>query len=325
MEDFAMRQLRIATFAAAVGLAGIACSGDGPSSPSTTGTIVGTVQDDAFSPVVGATVRLRNSGGTSNLRTDVTDANGAYSFSNLDPGDYDVNVAVPGTYVLDGQVNPIPKTVQAGVVATADFRLRLLAGSIQGVVADTSGTPVQGATAALRAPGTTVDVMTRTTDAAGNYSFARVAKGDWDVFLRVAVGTRVEGGNPARVTVTDGNSSSLNFSTSPITATVSFATDVMGVFNAYCNNCHTAGGAPAQLNLDPGAAYANTVNVPATELNSMNRIEPGDPDNSYLINKLQNTHVSVGGSGSFMPPSGTLPQATIDLMRTWVTEGALNN
>lgn len=325
MEDIDMRQLRIAIFAVAVGFAGIACSGDSPSSPSTTGTIVGDIQDDAFNPVVGATVRLRTSGSTNNLRTDVTDANGAFSFANIDPGDYDVSVALPTAYVLDGQANPVAKTVQAGVVSTADFRLRLLAGSIQGMVADTSGAPIQGATAALRAPGTTANVMTRTTDASGNYAFARVAEGDWDVFLGVAVGTRVEGNNPARVTVTDGNSSSLNFSTSPITATVSFATDVMGVFNAHCNNCHTAGGAPAQLNLDPGSAYANTVDVPATELNSMDRIEPGDPDGSYLINKLQNTHVSVGGSGSFMPPSGTLPQAEIDLMRTWVTEGALNN
>jgi len=320
-----MRLHYSALIIAAIALTGIGCSGDSPSSPSTTGTIIGSVEDDVFSSVAGATVRLRNRGATNNLRTDVTDANGAFSFSNVQPGDYDVNIAVPSTYVLAGQVNPVAKTIQAGIVATADFRLRLLAGSIDGVVADTSSAPIQGATAALRAPGTTTDVMTRTTDAGGNYSFARVAEGDWDVFLSVAIGTQVEGSNPARVAVTDGSASSANFSTSPITATVSFATDVMGIFNASCNNCHTAGGPPAQLSLDPGVAYAQIVDVPSTELASMDRIEPGDPDDSYLVNKLQNTHLSVGGSGSVMPPSGGLPQASINLLRTWVSEGALNN
>lgn len=321
-----MRHGHIALLIAALGLTGIACSGDSPSGPSsTTGTIVGAVDDDAFNPVVGATVRLRNRGATNNLRTDVTDANGAFSFANVQPGDYDVNIAVPSSYELDGQTNPVPKTVQAGLVATADFTLRLRAGTISGVVADTSGAPVAGATAAVRAPGSATDVMTRTTNASGSYSFARVAEGDWDVSLTVAPGTQVEGSNPLRVTVTDGGTTSANFSTSPVTTTVSFATDVMGVFNASCNNCHTAGGPPAQLNLDPGVAYANIVNVPATELGSMDRIEPGDPDDSYLINKLQNTHVSVGGSGSVMPPSGALPQAQINLMRTWVSEGALDN
>jgi hypothetical protein len=320
-----MRQRHIVLLIAAIGLTGIACSGDGPASPSTTGTIVGSVDDDVFNPVAGATVRLRNRGSSSNLRSDVTDANGGFSFSNVEPGDYDVNIAVPSAYVLAGQVNPVGKTVQAGIVASADFRLRLLAGVVDGVVADTSGAPVQGATAALRAPGTTTDVMTRTTDAGGNYSFARVAEGDWDIRLTVAPGTQVEGSNPIRVSVTDGSTSSANFSTSPITTTVTFSTDVMAIFNASCNNCHTAGGPPAQLNLDPGVAYANIVGVPATELGSMDRIEPGNPDASYLVNKLQDTHLSVGGSGTVMPPSGGLPQSTIDVMRTWVSEGALNN
>ena len=320
-----MRQHHIALLITAIGLTGLACSSDSPSSPSTTGTIVGSVDDDAVNPVVGASVRLRNRGSNTNLRSDVTDANGDFSFANVEPGDYDLNIAVPSTYALDGQVNPVPKTVQAGIVASADFRLRLLAGVINGVVADTSGAPVQGATAALRAVGTTTNVMTRTTGAGGNYSFARVAEGDWDVHLTVAPGTQVEGSNPTRVSVTDGSTSSANFSTSPVTVTVTFSVDVMAILNAHCNNCHTAGGPPAQLNLDPGVAYANIVNVPATELGSMDRIEPGNPDSSYVVNKLQGTHQSVGGSGTVMPPSGGLPQATVNVMRTWVSEGALDN
>ena len=83
-----MRQRHIVLLIAAIGLTGIACSGDGPSSPSTTGSIVGSVDDDVFNPVEGATVRLRSRGSSSNLRSDVTDANGGFSFANVEPGDY---------------------------------------------------------------------------------------------------------------------------------------------------------------------------------------------------------------------------------------------
>ena len=48
------------------------------------------------------------------------------------------------------------------------------------------------------------------------------------------------------------------------------------------------------------------------------RVEPADPDNSYLIQKLE-------GSASFgaqMPIGGPLNQETIDVIRQWITDGA---
>jgi hypothetical protein len=80
------------------------------------------------------------------------------------------------------------------------------------------------------------------------------------------------------------------------------------------------------MSLVAGQTYANTVNVPANELQSMDRIEPNQPDQSYLIRKIEGTQAAAGGSGSRMPLGGAaLSQADIDTIRGWITAGALNN
>ena len=80
------------------------------------------------------------------------------------------------------------------------------------------------------------------------------------------------------------------------------------------------------MNLSAGQAYANTVNVPSNELPSMDRIEPGDPNQSYLVNKIQGTQGDVGGSGQRMPLGGDpLSEADINTIRAWITAGAENN
>ncbi|MEM6929214.1 MAG: hypothetical protein AAF602_19905, partial [Myxococcota bacterium] len=64
--------------------------------------------------------------------------------------------------------------------------------------------------------------------------------------------------------------------------------------------------------------------VPSNQLPSMNRIEPGDPDNSYIWRKISNTHIAAGGAGNRMPPSGGgLPLVTREIWETWIFEGAV--
>jgi hypothetical protein len=110
---------------------------------------------------------------------------------------------------------------------------------------------------------------------------------------------------------------------------VSFAEDIQPIFTnscAFAGGCH-AGASPALgMNLSAGQAYANIVDVASTQVPGLDRIEPGDPDNSYLIHKVQGTQASVGGSGQRMPRGGTpLSQETIDRIRLWVTQGAQDN
>lgn len=49
------------------------------------------------------------------------------------------------------------------------------------------------------------------------------------------------------------------------------------------------------------------------------RVLPGNPDMSYLIQKLEGNQM-VGGQ---MPPGAPLQQAVIDDIRLWITNGAL--
>ena len=51
------------------------------------------------------------------------------------------------------------------------------------------------------------------------------------------------------------------------------------------------------------------------------RVEPADPDNSYLIQKMEGT----AATGGVMPPSGMLAQTTIDIIRQWIIDGAIDD
>ena len=94
------------------------------------------------------------------------------------------------------------------------------------------------------------------------------------------------------------------------------------VFDASCTGCHS-GSSPSQgLNLSEGAAYGNTVNVPSTEVPSLNLVEPNDADNSYLMQKLEGT----AQSGQQMPYGGPYLSSTLrQLVRDWIDAGAQND
>ncbi len=98
------------------------------------------------------------------------------------------------------------------------------------------------------------------------------------------------------------------------------------VFTPMCSGCHsgpTSNALPSGMDLSSAAdSFAALVNVQSLQV-MLDRVEPGDPDNSYLIRKLE------GGpniQGSRMPQGGPfLEQETIDMIRQWITDGAPNN
>ena len=103
----------------------------------------------------------------------------------------------------------------------------------------------------------------------------------------------------------------------PLTA--DFASIQSHVFTPICTVCHSGAGAPQGLRLDATNSYSLLVGVPSTEVPSVLRVKPGDPDNSYLIQKLEG-HAAVGARMPFGGPY--LDQATIDVIRQWITDGA---
>lgn len=91
------------------------------------------------------------------------------------------------------------------------------------------------------------------------------------------------------------------------------------IFSPICANCHIGAGAPQGLRLDAGNSYALLVNVASNEVPGLMRVSPGNPDASYIVQKLQGTN-AVGGR---MPLGGPyLSQDRIDLVRAWIAAGA---
>ena len=95
------------------------------------------------------------------------------------------------------------------------------------------------------------------------------------------------------------------------------------VFTPICARCHSGGSAPEGLQLDAAHSYALLVGVPSVEVPSVLRVKPGDPDNSYLIMKLEGAPGIVGAQMPFGGPY--LPQSTIDVIRQWIIDGALES
>jgi hypothetical protein len=100
-------------------------------------------------------------------------------------------------------------------------------------------------------------------------------------------------------------------------------TDLLG--RTSCITCHTDQGRnPAgglNLRADP---YAALVNVASREQPQVMRVVPGDPDNSYLIRKIE------GGpniTGARMPQNGPpfLTPEQILVIRRWIQVGAPND
>jgi hypothetical protein len=91
------------------------------------------------------------------------------------------------------------------------------------------------------------------------------------------------------------------------------------VFTPICSACHVGANAPQGLRLDAASSYALLVGVPSSESPSLLRIKPGDPDNSYLVQKIE----GLAAVGARMPfGQAPLPQATINAIRQWVSDGA---
>ena len=119
----------------------------------------------------------------------------------------------------------------------------------------------------------------------------------------------------------DNNGQPLSGSSSGGTLPLSADFDAIqaNVFTPICSVCHAGATAPQGLMLDAAHSYNLLVNIPSTEVPSIVRVKPGDPTNSYIIQKLEG-HAAVGGQ---MPLGETpLPATTIAFIAQWITDGA---
>ena len=92
---------------------------------------------------------------------------------------------------------------------------------------------------------------------------------------------------------------------------ISYTATIQPIFSTNCTGCHGGSGG---LNL---GSYSTLMSGG----NSGTVVISGNGSGSHLIQKLQGT-----ASGSQMPKGGILfDETTINLIKTWIDEGALNN
>ncbi|MCY4029460.1 MAG: hypothetical protein OXH75_24465 [Acidobacteria bacterium] len=94
------------------------------------------------------------------------------------------------------------------------------------------------------------------------------------------------------------------------------------IFNPSCVEHHGDHATEGDLDLRDGRSYTQLVNHPAFQV-TLDRVEPNDPEASYLILKVEGRSGIVGDR---MPPSAPfLSSAQIGVIRQWISAGAQNN
>ena len=91
-----------------------------------------------------------------------------------------------------------------------------------------------------------------------------------------------------------------------------------------CISCHNANGARFTngLSLVEGVSYQSLVGVSSVGKPGVARVVPGDPDASYLMNKVLGTDIV----GDRMPRLGPyLSDGQIRILRRWIELGAKND
>lgn len=98
------------------------------------------------------------------------------------------------------------------------------------------------------------------------------------------------------------------------------------VFNPNClgSGCHNATDRSARLVLEEGHAFGSLVGVepsnPSASRAGLLRVDPGRPENSFIVVKLEGPSRSMGSRMPLgMPP---LSEADIRLVRDWILGGA---
>ena len=166
---------------------------------SNNGAITGTVKDDNGNPIPAAPIQLQLIEGTTTtvVGTTTTDSNGAYSFVDVEPGNYIVIQSNLPTYPVDvSDYDTIPDgdstdtdtvvdssvgvTVEAGETDGGNDFVDSDNGLISGTVTDDNGNRVPGTPITLKDAGGVV-VLTTTTDSDGKYVFTNLEPGDYTI------------------------------------------------------------------------------------------------------------------------------------------------
>jgi hypothetical protein len=91
--------------------------------------------------------------------------------------------------------------------------------------------------------------------------------------------------------------------------------------NCVFSSCHGATSPNEGMSL-VAPTYATIVGVASSEAPDLMRISPGNPDASYLLQKISS---ATPRDGVRMPPDQPLPANKIEAIRAWIAAGALDD
>ncbi len=116
----------------------------------------------------------------------------------------------------------------------------------------------------------------------------------------------------------DGGVGVADLSGIPETLDVDFITQIQPIFTANCIGCHNdiatnSGG----LDLQAEASFAELVDRYSVEATGVKLVEPGHPERSYLMEKINSLTPQVGTN---MRPSDPMPLADRALIRDWISQ-----
>jgi|GEM_PF-907987 len=106
-----------------------------------------------------------------------------------------------------------------------------------------------------------------------------------------------------------------------------FETDIAPILEFQCQGCHFVTDLPPRIFVqgeDVRTTFEGLLQSAATRAR-LDYVQPGLPDQSYLLLKIEGRHLSAGGEGNHMPPPTTrrrVPAEDVELIRAWIEAGA---
>ena len=231
------------------------------------------------------------------------------------------NITVAWTALAGSQEVPAVTTIATGIAATTVDTVADMVTVYLNTTGVVGATDAELDTGAKGATGTKLAALTESTNTPGIWSVmsspiaaadvANFKSGMWYVNLTTATNQagEIRGQIAAQAAA----------------ATPTLTQLQVTIFTPICSGCHDGVGTvpPGALNLTAGGTYKATVNVATGEQPTLDYIVPGNPTDSYLVQKLLGATTITGGQ---MPLGGPyLDAATIAEVQAWVTAGALNN
>jgi hypothetical protein len=89
--------------------------------------------------------------------------------------------------------------------------------------------------------------------------------------------------------------------------------------------CHGVNNPAKGMSLTTANAYDALVGVPSTERPDLMRVNPGDPETSYLWIKLGQGNQDLRDGVTMPSGESLLPQAELDNIEQWILAGAPQN